>query len=121
MARWTVSRPPGQNSPRIAFVLRWGSTLSAVFLLVGLVQVMATPGVPIQAGPPMPLKAIGAQLLSGNPYAVMQLGILLLLATPLTREVMASVSFWLGGERRYSLMSLAVLTVILLTVLLARG
>jgi len=116
-----MSRPPGQNSPRIAFVLRWGSYFSAVFLLVGLGWVMVAPDVPIQAGPPMPLKAVGPQLRSGNPYAVMQLGILLLLATPLTRVVMASVSFWLGGERRYSLMSLAVLAVILLTVLLARG
>jgi uncharacterized membrane protein len=115
-----MSRPPGQNSPRIAFVLRWGSYLSAVFLFAGLVWVMAAPEVPIQAGPPMPLSVVGEQLLGGNPYAVIQLGILLLLATPLTRVVMASVSFWLGGERRYSLMSLAVLAIILVTVLLAQ-
>ncbi|MHC4789673.1 MAG: DUF1634 domain-containing protein [Planctomycetota bacterium] len=115
-----MKRLPGQNSPRIAFVLRWGSYLSAVFLLVGLVWVMAAPDVPIQAGPPMPLNAIGGQLISANPYAVMQLGILLLLATPLTRVVMASVSFWLGGERRYSLMSLAVLAIIVVTILLAQ-
>lgn len=115
-----MRRPPGQNSPRIAFVLRWGSYLSAVFLFAGLVWLMTAPDVPIQAGPPMPLKVVGEQLLGGDPYAVMQLGILLLLATPLTRVVMASVSFWLGGERRYSLMSLAVLVVILATVLLAQ-
>jgi uncharacterized membrane protein len=115
-----MKRPPGQNSPRIAFVLRWGSYISAVFLLVGLVWVIAAPDVPIQAGPPMPLNVVGKQLLGGNPYAVIQLGILLLLATPLTRVVMASVSFWLGGERRYSLMSLAALAIIVVTVFLAQ-
>ena len=115
-----MSRPLGQNSPRIAFVLRWGSYLSAGFLLVGLVWVMVASDVPIQAGPPMPLTVVGEQLLAGNPYAVIQLGILLLLATPLTRVVMASVSFWLGGERRYSVMSLVVLAIILATVLLAQ-
>jgi uncharacterized membrane protein len=69
----------------------------------------------------MPLADLGVELLGLNPYAGMQLGILLLLATPLMRVATASVSFWRSGERRYSLMSLAVAVFIIATVYFTQG
>lgn len=102
----------------IAFTLRWGSYLSALVLLLGVTWVAVAHDLPLQVGPPMPLKALGPQLLERNPYAVMQLGILLLLVTPLLRAAVAGASFWVNRERRYTLVALAVLAVILLTVFL---
>ena len=110
--------PAQQSTARaIAAVLRWGSYLSAAVLLLGVLWVLRTPDVPLQVGPAVPLRRLGEQLAVGNPYAVMQLGILLLLLTPLLRIVTAAVSFELAGERRYAVVSLVVLGLILLSLL----
>ncbi|MGH8631841.1 MAG: DUF1634 domain-containing protein [Burkholderiales bacterium] len=45
----------------------------------------------------------------------------LLLLTPLLRLVVAAISFWVEGERRYTLVSLVVLAMILLSAWLARA
>lgn len=104
----------------IAATLRWGSYLSAALMAVGLAWVLSTPDVPLQVGPGIPLRLLAGQLLAGNPYAVMQAGVLLLLLTPLLRIAVAAVSFWMERERLYTLVSLAVLAIILLGLLLSR-
>jgi uncharacterized membrane protein len=117
-----VNAPRPQAYRWVAATLRWGSYLSAALLLVGVVWLLAEGDGdrPIQIGPPMPLERLGEELLRGNPYAVMQTGVLLLLLTPLLRLVVAAASFWVEKERRYTLVSLAVLLMILLSVFLAR-
>ena len=105
----------------VAAVLRWGSYISAGVMLLGVVLVFFASDVPIQVGSAMPLAAMVEQLRYGNPYAVMQLGVILLLLTPLARLVVAALSFWLEGEPRYSLVSLAVLAIILASLLLSRA
>ncbi|MEE9235213.1 MAG: DUF1634 domain-containing protein [Candidatus Acidoferrales bacterium] len=109
---------PGSRG--IAFTLRWGAYLSAGLLAIGVLWLLTASDVPLQIGPAMPLRALGGQLAQGNPYAVMQVGLLLLLVTPLVRLVMGSVSYF-GRDWRYVLVSLAALGLILLSVLLARG
>ena len=93
----------------IAGTLRWGSYLSALLLAVGVVWVAFDPSVPIQVGPGMPFRILGEQLATGNPYALMQLGLLVLLATPLLRVVVAAGSFWRRKEWRYTVVALLVL------------
>ncbi|MFQ5777951.1 MAG: DUF1634 domain-containing protein [Terriglobia bacterium] len=105
-------------TPWIARVLRWGSYLSAALLLLGVVWMLLAPDLPLQVGAPMPLGFLAPQLAQGNPYTIMQLALLLLLATPLLRVSVAGVSFWVKGERRLTVLSLAVLALILLAVLL---
>lgn len=105
----------------VAAVLRWGSYASAGVMLLGIVLVFFQPDVPIQVGSAMPLATMVEQLRLLNPYAVMQLGVVLLLLTPLARLIATSVSFWLEGEPRYSLVSLTVLLIILASLLLSRG
>ncbi|MFQ5926653.1 MAG: DUF1634 domain-containing protein [Terriglobia bacterium] len=112
-----MTLPRQRAAEAISAVLRWGSYLSAAVLLLGVVWVLRSPEVPLQVGPAMPLRQLGRQLVAGNPYAVMQLGILFLLLTPLLRIVTAAVSFGLAGERRYTLVALAVLSLILLSLL----
>lgn len=113
---------PGHRATAlIAGVLRWGSYLSAALLFAGLVWALLTPETPLQLGRAIPLRMLAPQLAAGNPYAVMQLGILLLLLTPLLRIAAAAVSFHAEGERRYTLVALVVLTIILVSLLLARS
>ncbi|HXE76348.1 MAG TPA: DUF1634 domain-containing protein [Candidatus Xenobia bacterium] len=105
----------------VAAVLRWGSYVSAGLMLLGVALVFFQPDVPIQVGSAMPLGAMLEQLRYGNPYAVMQLGVVLLLLTPLARLMATSASFWLEGDRRYSLVSVAVLVIILASLLFSRA
>ena len=105
----------------VAAVLRWGSYASAGLMLLGIALVFFRPDFMMQVGPAMPLAWLPKQISLGNPYAVMQLGVVLLLLTPLARLVVAALSFWMEGERRYTLVSLAVLFIILASLLLSRA
>jgi uncharacterized membrane protein YfcA/uncharacterized membrane protein len=121
LAALLFAEAAGFTAPRgIAFVLRWGSYLSAALLAVGVAWVATAADVPIQAGPAMPLRALAAQLLEWNPYAVMQLGLLLLLATPLVRLVIAGAGFARQRDWRAALIPVGVLALILLSVFLVR-
>lgn len=113
----------GRGHLWIAFTLRWGSFLSAGLLLAGVVWLALAQGGdrPLQIGSPMPAGKLLRQLVEGNPYALMQAGVVLLLLTPLLRLVVAAISFWVEGERRYTLVSLVVLAMILLSAWLARA
>lgn len=115
-----MSLPPTPARVWISATLRWGSWVSAGVMLIGVVWLLADPAVPRQVGPPMPLGQLADQLRLHNPYAVMQAGVLLLLLTPVLRLVVAAVSFWVEQERRYALVSLAVLAIIALSLWLAR-
>ncbi|MFQ5694671.1 MAG: DUF1634 domain-containing protein [Terriglobia bacterium] len=105
----------------IAFILRWGSFLAAGLFLVGLVWLLADRDLPIQVGPPMPLAELPDQLALGNPYALLQLAVLVLLVTPLLRLVAAAIAFWRAGEPRYTLIGGAVLLIVVVSLLLARA
>lgn len=112
---------PRKATAWIAATLKWGSYLSAALMLVGTTLVLMETDRPIQVEPAMPLRLLPGQFLDANPCAIMQAGVLLLLLTPLMRLVMAAVSFWMERERRYTLVSLAVLTIILASLFLSRG
>lgn len=116
-----MSNRTGRAYVWVAAILRWGSWLSAGVMLLGVLLLLTRPDLPLQMGSALPLHLLATELARGNPYALMQLGVLLLLFTPLTRIVAAAVSFWLEGERRYSLVSLVVLAIILTSLLLGRG
>jgi len=116
-----VRAEPQRATAWIAATLKWGSYLSAALMLAGALLVLGETDRPIQVGPPMPLRLLPGALLDASPYAIMQAGVLLLLLTPVVRLVMAAISFWLERERRYTLVSLAVLLIILSSLLLSRG
>jgi len=63
------------------------------------------------------LGEIAEGLMEGNPVAVIDLGILLLIATPLTRVIASLVVFLMEGERKFVAVALAVLTVVSMAVL----
>jgi uncharacterized membrane protein len=56
-------------------------------------------------------------LMTGDPAAIVQLGVLLLIATPIARVVFAAIGFAVERDRLYLAISLVVLVVLLLGLL----
>lgn len=96
-------------------ILRWGMVMSLVLMLFGLSLGIVTG---VQEASVVPLGTIPSQLLKLDPAAFLTLGIVLLIATPLARVVGALCVFIREGDRRFVLVSLAVLLSVALAVLL---
>jgi uncharacterized membrane protein len=101
----------------IALVLRYGAMISTVIMAVGVVLSLFRKTV----APPVSYHSIRPELLFGrighlDPLAIMELGILLLLFTPLARIVVAVITFALERDMKYVLISLGVLAVVLLSI-----
>ena len=99
----------------MALLLRWGSQLSTIIMASGLgllmvCQVMIPFADRRGAGV---ISALGVHRLA---LALMKGGLILLLLTPVFQIVIAIVSFALEGNRKYVLISLGVLAVVLLSI-----
>ncbi len=96
-------------------VLIWGMVLSVSVMLIGLFLYALSPTGNYEVD--LSLGDIAAGIMNGNPIAVIDLGIVLLIATPLTRVVTALTVFLVDGEMRFVLVSLLVLGVITFAIL----
>jgi uncharacterized membrane protein len=97
-------------------VLLAGMVLSVSTLLIGLTMYALSPGTWDHVT--LSLPEILSGIAEGNPIAVIDLGIILLIATPLTRVVAATVLFAVNRETRFIYVGLAVLAVVGLAILL---
>jgi uncharacterized membrane protein len=109
----------------ISWLLRLGVVLSGTILVAGLALEMwnGAPDMPREGVPfsisPAPLPADVsplrplAGLVRGEPAAVIELGLLILILTPVLRVVATLVLFVLQGDRIYTLVSLIVLVTLL--------
>jgi|ADurb_Met_03_Slu_FD_contig_31_1853795_length_1198_multi_5_in_0_out_0_2 uncharacterized membrane protein len=97
-------------------VLRWGMTVSMAVLLIGLLLFALDPGGHDEAD--MGFGDIAQGIAAGNPIAVIDLGIILLIATPLTRVLTTLAIFIADREPRFILVSMLVLGIIALAILL---
>jgi uncharacterized membrane protein len=105
----------------IATLLRAGVLISALVVIGGGVAYLA--GNPwayvdyhIFHGEPDNLKSVHGIIrtaFSGDPRGIMQLGLLLLIATPIARVMFSAVAFAIEGDRMYVGFTLIVLTVLL--------
>ncbi|MDR7522008.1 MAG: DUF1634 domain-containing protein [Armatimonadota bacterium] len=73
------------------------------------------------AGLPHTLGAVLAGAVQGRPVAVILLGLLLLIATPIVRVLVAAAYFAFTGDCRYALISTGVLLLLLLGFVLGRA
>ncbi len=96
-------------------VLRAGMVLSISVLVIGLLLFALNPSQSVES---IPLGEIPREILNGNAIAVISLGILFLIATPLIRVVTALIVFSVDREPRFVATSLIVLVVLILAVLL---
>jgi uncharacterized membrane protein len=102
-------------------LLQAGVLLAAVFVLVGGAMYMAAhagerssysvfKGTPIQVRHPAPL-LLGLE--HGAPSAIIEVGLLLLVATPICRVIFAVIAFAMERDTLYVAVSLTVLAVLL--------
>lgn len=115
--------PPQPLSPRveqayriISYVLRGGVLLSAGILLVGVADVLRLALTsPRAVSPALLPHSLGAVLLGlqhGDPLAVILLGLLVLLATPVVRVAVSIITFVLEGDRVYAGITTLVLLIL---------
>lgn len=96
-------------------ILRWGMVLSLALMLFGLALGIFTGG---QEASVVPLEKVPSRILELDPAGFLTLGIVLLIATPLARVIGALCVFIREGDRKFVLVSLAVLLSVALAVLL---
>ncbi len=96
-------------------ILRWGMVLSLALMLFGLVLGIITGA---EEASVVPLEMIPSHLLDLDPAAFLTLGIVLLIATPLARVFGSLCVFIKERDRKFILVSLAVLLSVAFAVLL---
>ncbi len=105
----------------IVNILRFGSTVSVFLMLTGLFLFLARE-YSIQEYRNMGIRQAAAGALALEPVALMTLGILVLLLTPLFRVVGALFSFLLvEKDRKYALVALGVLIMLSLSLFFPRS
>ena len=106
-----------QGEKAIAIVLRYGALLATVVMAVGITLTLVH-GIPATIGEsrPVHLELLVEQVLRLEPVAIIELGILLLLFTPIARIVIAVIGFALERQWKYVAISLGVLAVVLLSI-----
>jgi uncharacterized membrane protein len=96
-------------------ILRWGMVISLSLMIIGLalgaIEGTGATGV-------LPLDRIPAGLTELDPLAFLTLGLVLLIATPLTRVIAALMVFLIEGDRKFVLISAVVLLAVTAAVLL---
>jgi uncharacterized membrane protein len=115
----------GLNPPRPSLDVAIGRLLIAVtyvavaLLLCGVVLLVAAGVSPLAAGPAIDPGAIPGQLTSFVPVGFLWAGIVVVIATPISRVVAAAIAFARDGDRRFVAISAAILVVIAIGVLTA--
>ncbi len=100
----------------IGWVLQGGVIISALVIVIGLVLLPTQPG---GLSPerllrfPQTLSQVGVSLLALRPQGIIALGLLLLIATPVLRVAVSVVTFTLEKDRKYVVITLIVLAILL--------
>lgn len=105
----------------ISAVLKWGSYLSLFILLLGLILLffVSTP-IPITFQvKALSLSQLTNELFKLNIVAFINLGLLVLMITPILRVTVAIFSFILEKDSKYTIIASGVLLVLMFSLLLA--
>ena len=107
----------------IARLLVVGLWLAMGLVLVGVVLMLATGTDPLDHGaiPPFDLAQIPSEMLALQPAGFLWAGIVLIIALPIGRVMVAGVGFLAVHDRRMALISLLVLLVVLASIVAAIG
>jgi uncharacterized membrane protein len=93
--------------------------VAVVLLLIGVVLMLAAGTSPLSGGPGLEPDRLVADVLALAPAGFLWLGLLAVIATPVSRVIGAATGFVRGGEPLMAAISLAILAVIALGVLAA--
>jgi uncharacterized membrane protein len=124
------SKPPREMSDILGNALRLGVILATAVIAFGFLVFMIlnssfSASMFTQYNPnkvphgdfSVSLSGIASGLVSFKPYAVIELGLLILLATPVTRVFLSIILFQVEGDRRYVYITLGVLLILLFAML----
>lgn len=116
-------QPPAMTD-FIGWILQGGVLLSTTVIVFGLLLAVLSPaGFSFQGAFLFPhtLSQVEVGLLTWQPQAVIMLGLLLLIATPVIRVATSMIAFALERERKYVLITLIVLAILLFSLLLGQN
>lgn len=113
-------KPQRRAERLVHFSLLAGLAVAAVLLLLGLLAGLIV-GQPDRAAGPPSLSRLLRAASSGDARALMDLGLLTLMMTPLLRVAVLIVGWMLAGERQFVLVAAAVLALLSLSMLLGVG
>lgn len=107
----------------ISHVLRGGVVISAAIILLGVVWFYLQMAITGHATLTYPhtVVEVAQQLAQGDPLALVALGLLILLLTPILRVAISIVIFALERDWLYTVITLIVLLILLVSLLLGRG
>ncbi|MDH7508169.1 MAG: DUF1634 domain-containing protein [Methanomassiliicoccales archaeon] len=106
----------GKLDSYVRGVLLSGMVLSVSLLIIGLAALFVSPSGWNDIT--IPIDQIPGEMLKGNPVAILNVGIVLLIATPLMRVIIALAVFLLEKDFRYASISLFILLTIGIAVLI---
>ncbi len=109
----------------ISNVLRGGVLLSGAIILIGVIlfyiRYFSAGSGNNAAAFPHSLGAVGQGLARGDPLAIIALGLLVLLITPVLRVAVSIVAFGLERDWRYVVITSIVLAILIVSFVLGRG
>lgn len=108
----------------IGWLLQGGVMLSSAVIILGLILLAFTPQAFSQTSVktfPHTLGMLWIGLQSGQAEAVITLGLLLLIATPVLRVAVSVVAFGLEHDWRYVVITLIVLAILIISFTIGRG
>lgn len=111
------------HSDRLARAVHWtllgGVIVSAALLVAGLVLAHGTPGAPVE--PVSRLGRLVARALAGDGVAVLDIGLLVLMLTPVGRVAVLGIGWLLGRQWAIALVALTVAAMLVVSVALGVG
>ena len=113
-----------QMSTIIGGILQGGVIISSAIIILGLVLLPFHPGgLSAQRIERFPhtLGQVWTELLAFHPQAIIVVGLLLLIATPVIRVAASVVAFWLEHDRRFVIITLVVLAILITSFLIGKG
>lgn len=123
-----LKNPESMNKV-IGNVLRYGVLISAAVTLAGMALLAANLGFSGTSGLlaygsqvphdffPVSLGALMSGLAQAEPYAIIELGVIILIATPVSRVLISVFLFAAEGDRKYLYITAVVLAILLFSML----
>jgi uncharacterized membrane protein len=121
--RLPVSDSAARLESLIGRLMVWGVYLAMALIATGIVLAAIAGIDPLERGlePALDPAGIVSAMLALRPEGFLWAGIVLIIAIPIARVVVAGVGFLATGERRFALISLLVLLVVLVSIITALG
>ena len=96
------------------------ATYAATGLLaIGVALMLASAIAPLSGGPRLDVSSLAADVASIQPAGFLWLGLIVVIATPITRVLAAAVAFARAGEQRMVAVAVAIVAVIAVSILTA--